>query len=91
MRFPPVASPPVSTPDDVLAEVLQVYEEGLESINLPGYDFYEFYQAMSATGSATPQVYTLAYRMAKTLDKTITPQKLIESAAFYTEMKVVFG
>ncbi len=67
----------------MLAEVLQVHEKGLESTNLPGYDFYEFYQAISATGHATPQVYTLTYRIAKTLYKTITSEKLVENAAFY--------
>lgn len=69
--------------DPVLTEVLQVYENGLDSINMPGYDFYEFYKAISSTGLAGEQTYNMAYQMARTLDKTITAQKLVHDAEFY--------
>ena len=69
--------------DPVLGEVLQVYEKGLDSINMPGYDFYEFYQAISSTGVAGEQTYNMAYQMARSLDKTITTQKLLQDAEFY--------
>lgn len=69
--------------DPVLTEVLQVYENGLDSINMPGYDFYEFYKAIVSTGMAGEQTYNMAYQMARTLDKTITAQKLVHDAEFY--------
>ena len=69
--------------DPVLSEVLQVYENGLESINMPGYDFYEFYKSITSTGLAGEQTYNMAYQMARTLDKTITSQKLVHDAEFY--------
>jgi len=76
-----VAAPPIAYP--TVAEVLKVYEDGLDSINMPGYDFYEFYKTVASTGNPTEQTYLMAYSMAKTLDKTITPSKLLTDAEFY--------
>lgn len=69
--------------DPVVNEVLQVYESGLDSINMPGYDFYEFYKAVNSSPQITEQTYHMAYQMARTLDKTITPAKLLQDAEFY--------
>jgi hypothetical protein len=69
--------------DPVITEVVEVYEAGLDSINMPGYDFYEFYKTVTSTGHASEQTYQMAYHMAKTLDKTITAHKLITDADFY--------
>jgi hypothetical protein len=69
--------------DPSINEVLQVYENGLDSINMPGYDFFEFYKAITSTGTANEQTYNMAYQMAKTMDKTITSQKLLSDAEFY--------
>lgn len=66
-----------------LVEIIEVYEKGLESINMPGYDFYDFYLAIKASGSENESVYKMAYQMGKTLDKAITPQKLSQDAEFY--------
>lgn len=74
--------PPPAT-DPVVTEVIAVYESGLDSINMPGYDFYEFYKAISSIGHANEHTYQLAYQMAKSLDKTITAQKLTADAEFY--------
>jgi len=76
-----VTPPPVADP--TVVEVLKVYEDGLDSINMPGYDFYEFYKTVASTGNPTEQTYLMAYSMAKTLDKTITPSKLLTDAEFY--------
>ncbi|WP_207513062.1 hypothetical protein [Longitalea luteola] len=77
------ATPPPSSIDPSVQEVLDVYESGLDSINMPGYDFYEFYKAITSIGQANENTYQLAYQMAKSLDKTITPQKLMTDAEFY--------
>ncbi|OQP68486.1 hypothetical protein [Niastella populi] len=77
-----MATPPPAI-DPSVQEVLNVYESGLDSINMPGYDFYEFYKAISSIGHANDSTYQLAYQMAKSLDKTITPQKLMTDAEFY--------
>jgi hypothetical protein len=77
----PTTSAPLNDP--TVNEVLQVYEKGLESINMPGYDFYEFYKTVISTGQPTEQTYVMAFQMAKTLDSTITPGKLLTDAEFY--------
>lgn len=82
-QFNQPSTPAQEISDPIIKEVLQVYENGLDSINMPGYDFYEFYQAISSTGQGSEQAYNMAYQMARTLDKTITPQKLIHDAEFY--------
>jgi hypothetical protein len=69
--------------DSTLKEVLEVYEKGLDSINMPGYDFYEFYKSVSSTGTSNESVYHMAFQMARTLDNTITPVKLLTDAEFY--------
>jgi hypothetical protein len=78
----PIVMPPPAN-DPVLNEVLSVYENGLDSINMPGYDFYEFYMAITGTGNVGEQAYNMAYSMAKTMDRTISTQKLLTDAEFY--------
>ena len=82
---PPSAAPAAnySPKDPALLDVLEVYESGLDSINMPGYDFYEFYKAIESTGHNSEQAYKMAYLMAKTLDKTISPGKFLQDAEFY--------
>lgn len=66
-----------------LNEVLAVYEKGIDSINMPGYDFYEFYKAISAVGNAGTETYSMAFQMAKSMDSSISSQKLVTDAEFY--------
>ena len=79
----PVTPAQPSITDPVVAEVLKTYESGLESINMPGYDFYEFYQTINVAGAPTEQSYKMAYQMAKIVDKNITVEKLLHDAEFY--------
>src|SRR5688572_14629446 len=74
------SSPQPSYNDPITSEVLQVYENGLESINMPGYDFYEFYKTVSSAGVPGEQTYIMAFQMARTLDKTISSVKLLSDA-----------
>jgi hypothetical protein len=74
---------PATVSDPIINDVIEVYESGLESINMPGYDFYEFYKAITSTGHNSEHTYQLAYQMAKSFDKTITVQKLMNDAEFY--------
>jgi hypothetical protein len=78
-----VASQPSPAIDPAVSEVLKVYESGLDSINMPGYDFYEFYQTVISTGYSGEQTYKMAFHMARTLDRTISPAKLLSDAEFY--------
>jgi hypothetical protein len=66
-----------------LEEIIQVYEKGLESINMPGYDFYEFYAAVKVGGSNNEAVYKMAFQMGKTMDASVTAEKLVNDAEYY--------
>ena len=66
-----------------LGEIIEVYEKGLQSINMPGYDFYDFYLAIKAAGSQNEAVFKMAFQMGKTMDGNISPQKLVADAEYY--------
>jgi hypothetical protein len=66
-----------------LEEIIQVYEKGLESINMPGYDFYDFFTAIKAAGAHNEAIFKMAFQMGKTMDNSLTPQKLSSDAEFY--------
>ncbi len=74
---------PAAINQSALNEVLAVYEKGIDSINMPGYDFYEFYKAISAVGNAGTETYSMAFQMAKSMDSSISSQKLVTDAEFY--------
>jgi len=67
----------------VINEVLMVYEKGIDSINMPGYDFYEFYKAIGSISNAGDQAYQMAFQMAKSMDSSLSTQKLLSDAEFY--------
>lgn len=66
-----------------LDDILRVYEQGLEKINMPGYDFYEFFNSINAAGNLAESTYKMAFQMGKTMDKTISPEKLVSDAEYY--------
>lgn len=71
---------------------LEVYEKGFDSLNQPGYDFYEFFQAVMNAGVDNPQIYQMAFMMGTGMDKTITKEKLVEQSNFYvTEITKVYN
>lgn len=76
-------SPKSSGTNPYLNEIIEVYEKGLESINMPGYDFYDFYQAVKAAGAQNEAVYKMAFQMGKTMDSSITSHKLSSDADYY--------
>lgn len=81
----PVGNTPNTTQksNPLFDEILEVYESGLKSINMPGYDFFEFYNTVKAGGSHSESVYKMAFQMGKTMDATISPQKLVSDADYY--------
>ena len=84
-KFP--EHPPKSTEvsGDVLSNVIEMYEAGFESLNKPGYDFYEFFKAVKAVGSNDPQIYKMAMTMAQGVDRKITKSTLLTEADFYIQ------
>ena len=83
---------PTSVSNEHLKATLELYQKGFDSLNQPGYDFYEFYQAIMQAGPTNPQVYGMALTMASAMDKTITKDKLIQQSDYYlTEINKVYN
>jgi hypothetical protein len=66
-----------------VGEIIQVYEKGLESINMPGYDFYDFFTAVNAAGGLNEPILKMAFQMGKTMDASLSAQKLAQDAEYY--------
>lgn len=77
------STPKPSGNNPYVEEIIQVYDKGLESINMPGYDFFDFYSAIKAAGAQNDSVFRMAFQMGKTMDTGLTPQKLVQDAEFY--------
>jgi len=69
--------------DEHLSKALELYQNGFDSLNQPGYDFYEFYQTVTNGGAQNAQVYPMAFAMGSAMEKTISKEKLVQQADFY--------
>jgi hypothetical protein len=79
-------------PQEYLAKAIEVYKSGFDSLNQNGYDFYEFYLAITQGGINNPQIYPMAFTMANAMDKSVTKDKLIQTADFYlSEINKVYN
>jgi len=91
----PVATPTAATaapitPDNPacaphMDKIMGLYEKGFDSLNMDGYDFYEYFQAVVQTGVNNPAMYTMALTMAQTMDKSVTKETLLSQSNFYIE------
>ena len=68
-----------------LEKILELYDKGFESLNKPGYDFFEFYKAVFSAGIESPAVYPMALNMAKSMDSSVSKEKLVNDAGYYIE------
>ncbi len=55
----------------------------LESINQPGVDFMEVWNASEEAGGITPQTVKTSFNALKYADKTLTKEKLLTSGEYY--------
>ncbi len=74
-----------SIDNSVLGTVVEMYEAGFESLNQPGYDFYEFFKAIKAVGSNDSSVYKMAFTMAQGVDATVNKASLLKQSDFYVK------
>ncbi len=75
----------VNVDNSVLGTVIEMYEAGFESLNQPGYDFYEFFKAIKAVGSNDPSVYKMAFTMAQGVDAAVNKPTLLKQSDFYVK------
>jgi hypothetical protein len=97
-RFPKDASIHVNAPvssttsNPFIAEVLEVYEKGFDSLNQENFDFYELFKSVMAVGVNNPQSYQMAFTMGKTIRKDLTKEFLLEKSQYYKdEIEKVFN
>jgi len=67
-----------------LNKAIEIYQQGFDALNQPGYDFYEFYSAITDAGVDNPMAYTMAFNMAKKLDKSLTKEGLLQQSEYYS-------
>ncbi len=82
----PVAHPKIPSggmSPEHLEKALKIYQDGFDSANQPGYDFYEFYQAITSAGTDSPQLYPMAFAMAKSMEKSLSKESLLQQSEFY--------
>lgn len=87
-KFPDVAPSMANTTtgsNPFIDEVLEVYQKGLDSLNLPEYDFLEFYKSVQAVGASNAASFQMAYMMGKSLKPDLTKDLLVQKASFYKE------
>jgi len=66
-----------------LDEIVAVYERHFDALNKDGYDFKEFYDAMSGLSPRTPDAYKMAVHFAKQMGGNVNKAALLEMADFY--------
>lgn len=82
-KFPEHPPKGGSVDKNVLDTIVEMYEAGFDSLNRPGYDFYEFFKAIQAVGSNEPSVYKMALTMAQGVDNKVNKDTLLTQANFY--------
>ena len=71
-----------------LDKIMTLYEQGFDSLNQDGYDFYEFFKAVIEAGANNPAIYSMALTMAKAMDSKVSKESLLSQSQFYiTEIR----
>lgn len=64
-------------------KALEAYQQGLQGLKQAGYDFQNFYDALSEEDKNNPVYYQMAVKFASSMDKSVTKDKLVTSADYY--------
>ncbi len=72
-----------SSANPFLKEIFEVYDKGFESLNEPGFDFFELYKSVLVVGVTNPQSYQMAFTMGKSINSDLTKDFLLQKANFY--------
>lgn len=69
---------------EYIDKFLNAYENAFNDMNQPGYDFFEFFQAVINGDVNNTQTFTMAFAMGKGMDKSISKEKLLTQSEYYT-------
>ena len=81
----PSPMPTASVSNEHMEKALELYQKGFDSLNQPGYDFYEFYQAVMQAGPTNPQIYAMAF----TKREDLLAQKKHENESLVGELSLL--
>ncbi|MEI6049822.1 MAG: hypothetical protein WCS03_13035 [Bacteroidota bacterium] len=83
-----VTQPPVGGQDQSLVDdFVQRLQNLINQNNQPGFDFLEFTESLfEEKQNPTPEVYKTVFRIAQKIDKSLTPQRLLDSSMFYKDL-----
>ena len=71
----------------LVEEFVQRLRNHINQSNQPGFDFIEFTETLfEESQNPNKDVYKLVFRIAQKIDKSLTPERLIQSANFYKEL-----
>ena len=80
-------SQPIAVDNNLIETFVQKLQELINQNNQPGFDFLEFTETLfEESQSPDSEVYKTVFRIAKKMDKSLTPEKLIQSANFYKNL-----
>ena len=89
----PVKTEKAITPDNPMCaphldKIMTMYENGFESLNIEGFDFFEYFKMVVEGGVQNAQMYGMAFTAAKSMGST--KQSLIDQSNYYiTEIQKV--
>lgn len=66
-------------------KIMKLYEDGFMSLNRPGVEFYEFFEAIVEAGMNDPAAYKMALKMLSKMEKTMTKNSLIAQSQYYID------
>ena len=65
-------------------KIMGLYDNGFDSLNLEGYDFYEYFKGIIANAD-NPSMFLIAFQMAKGMDPNVTKERLLEQSQYYID------
>lgn len=66
-----------------LDKIMKLYEDGFESLNMDGYDFFEFFKMIVEAGINNGAAYNMAFTMGKSMGAT--KESLLSQAQYYID------
>ena len=83
-----VYNPVVIKPDNNLVDTfVQKLQDLINQSNQPGFDFLEFTETLfEESENPNSDVFKTVFRIAQKMDKTLTPEKLLQSASYYKNL-----
>lgn len=82
-----VSNPVVVVDNNTIETFVNKLQELINQNNQPGFDFLEFTETLfEESKNPTSDVFKMVFRIAQKMDKSLTPDKLVQSAAFYKNL-----